>query len=162
SCLSGSPWLIGIWRLRPFVRMVGRCAAPPTTASPSARAKATANRIHPANARVGRMRGSYNDFAYRSRTARTAAGVKTPRALSPRATDDPQVTRSSVRARVVNDVDELSAGSFRDTRLGDAGECARAPRVRSEPSRRDEVCPAPFPSTLMSGGPNPLNANKIR
>ena len=39
SGLSGSPWLIGIWRFRPLVRMVDRCAAPLMTASSSASAR---------------------------------------------------------------------------------------------------------------------------
>src|SRR5678816_1917182 len=43
--LSGSPWLIGIWRFRPLVRMVDRCAAPLTTASPSASANARATLV---------------------------------------------------------------------------------------------------------------------
>src|SRR5204863_390330 len=57
---SGSPWLIGIWRFRPFLMMV-TCAAPFMTASPMARPTATANRIHRAEARVRRTCGSYND-----------------------------------------------------------------------------------------------------
>src|SRR5262245_35734265 len=66
SGLSGSPWLIGIWRFRPLVRMVDRCAAdrcaaPPMTASPSVSAQASANRIHRADANVRRIRESYND-----------------------------------------------------------------------------------------------------
>jgi hypothetical protein len=55
SGLSGSPWLIGIWRFRPLVRMVDRWAAALVTASPSASAKASANRIHRADARVRHM-----------------------------------------------------------------------------------------------------------
>src|SRR4051812_26857915 len=58
--LSGSPWLIGIWRFRPFVRMCC-CAAPLATASPSASAKASANRVHRADPGARRMGGSYND-----------------------------------------------------------------------------------------------------
>src|SRR5262245_27137272 len=52
SALSGSPWLIGIWRLRPSVRIMGRCAAALMTASPSANTEASPNRIHPAEARI--------------------------------------------------------------------------------------------------------------
>src|SRR4029079_19217675 len=62
--LSGSPWLIGIWRFRPFVRMVICCAAALMTASPSASANASANRIHRADARVRCMWGSYNGHAW--------------------------------------------------------------------------------------------------
>src|SRR5262245_57137490 len=44
SGLSGSPWLIGIWRFRPLVRMVDRWAALLMAASPSASAKDSAKR----------------------------------------------------------------------------------------------------------------------
>src|SRR5262249_55978946 len=124
SCLSGSPWLIGVWRLRPFVRMVGRCAAPPTTASPSASAKASANRIHRADARI-RMRGSYNDFVYKSRTART--GRRCPRpscSLTSCQADDRQVTeriwieaaQSRFRGEVIlgHDLLEIRGGAAED------------------------------------------------
>src|SRR5262245_24957508 len=60
SGLSGSPWLIGTWRFRPLIMMDDRCPALLMTASPSATAKASANRIHGADARVRRMCASYN------------------------------------------------------------------------------------------------------
>jgi hypothetical protein len=41
--------------------MVDRCAATLMAASPSAKAKANANRIHRADAHVRRMCASYND-----------------------------------------------------------------------------------------------------
>src|SRR3954462_1374916 len=59
SGLSGSPWLIGIWRFRPLVRMVSLWAAPPRAASPSISARARANRVDRADARVGRMGAWY-------------------------------------------------------------------------------------------------------
>ena len=76
SSLSGSPWLIGIWRLRPFVRMVNRCAAP-LTASPSASATASANRVHRADALVRLMRGSYNDFVQKVSDSALTRGART-------------------------------------------------------------------------------------
>src|SRR5262249_17965039 len=78
---------IGIWRLRPLVRMVGRCAAPPATASPSASAKASASRTHRADASVRRMRGSYNDFVLRT-YVHLPASVLVARLPDARAGDD--------------------------------------------------------------------------
>src|SRR6185436_209547 len=63
--LSGRPWLIGLWRFRPLVRMVDRCAAPLMTPSPSASASTVANRIPGADARVRHICASYNDFVSR-------------------------------------------------------------------------------------------------
>src|SRR5436190_19249111 len=71
--LSGSPWLIGIWRFRPLVRMVS-CAATLKAASPVASAKASANRVHRADA--GRMGRWYNVLSWPS--ASSAAVIRHP------------------------------------------------------------------------------------
>jgi hypothetical protein len=53
--------------------MVNRCAAPLAAASPSASARASANRIHRVDARVRRIGGSYNDSCLRSDSHRSLA-----------------------------------------------------------------------------------------
>src|SRR6185369_893291 len=65
SGVSGSPWLIGIWRFRPSVRILDRCAATLRAERPTASPSASANHRR-ADARVRRMRASYNGVAHLS------------------------------------------------------------------------------------------------
>src|SRR4051794_35942958 len=50
---------MGVWRLRPLVRMGSLCAAPVRAASPIVSARASASLIHRDDSRAGRIRGWY-------------------------------------------------------------------------------------------------------